>query len=245
MTDTPITPRRYDGHLPLNETFGPVPQGEGPYLGRRCSFVRLGHCNLSCPGCDTARTWDRARFDLDAENPLTPVEDILGAVARYGTVLTVISGGEPLMWQKTLAFDALLRGLGRLGVIHVETNGTIAPGEATAAAVAHFTVSPKIGPLASPRDPAKRRIRPKVLAEFVHLAAAGRACFKLVCATAEDVDAVAEFARDHYLHPQTVWVMPYGESPGEVAARQPVVTQAAMRHGFNATTRLHLIADMR
>ena len=39
--------------LVVSEIFGPTWQGEGPSLGRRCGFVRLGRCNLACTFCDT------------------------------------------------------------------------------------------------------------------------------------------------------------------------------------------------
>src|SRR5690625_5516627 len=61
----------------LNAVFGPTYQGEGPHTGTRCHFIRLGRCQLSCAWCDTPDTWDHTRYDVAAENPWTPVEDIL------------------------------------------------------------------------------------------------------------------------------------------------------------------------
>lgn len=240
-----FTANRFLTQLPLNETFA-APQGEGPYLGRRASFVRLGICNLSCTGCDTAKTWDREKYDLAYENPLTPVPEILEQVRAHRTRLTIVTGGEPLIWQQTSAFRDLVVGLTESGrKIHFETNGTIAPTLATVSFSEHFTVSPKIGPLASPRDPERKRIRHDVLGEFAGLAAAGQACFKFVCSTVENVTAVALFCARHGLDAATVWIMPYGSTAAEVAAVQPVITPAAMDSGFNTTTRLHLIADTR
>ena len=63
--------------LPLSEVFGPTFQGEGPHAGRRCAFVRLGGCNLSCEWCDTPYTWDATRYDLALENPETPIPTII------------------------------------------------------------------------------------------------------------------------------------------------------------------------
>ena len=34
------------GTLVVSEVFGPTFQGEGPSLGQRAAFVRLGRCNL-------------------------------------------------------------------------------------------------------------------------------------------------------------------------------------------------------
>ena len=33
--------------------FGPTVQGEGPYAGRVCHFLRLGGCDYRCSWCDT------------------------------------------------------------------------------------------------------------------------------------------------------------------------------------------------
>lgn len=52
-----------EGELVVSEVFGPTFQGEGPSLGRRAGFVRLGRCNLDCSWCDTPNTWDWSRFD--------------------------------------------------------------------------------------------------------------------------------------------------------------------------------------
>src|SRR5262245_52198924 len=49
--------------LVVSEVFGPTWQGEGPSIGRRCGFVRLGRCNLACTWCDTPYTWDWERYD--------------------------------------------------------------------------------------------------------------------------------------------------------------------------------------
>jgi len=237
-----LTEPKYRSSLPLNETFV-APQGEGPFLGRRSAFVRLGLCNLSCPGCDTARTWDRERFDLTYENPLTDVADILDTVTGYRAKLTIVTGGEPLIWQRTEAFVTLLAGLGELGAVHFETNGTIAPAMRTVMDADFFVVSPKVGPLASAKDTERKRIRHDALSSFAQLAAEGKAAFKFVCATAKDVTDVVLLCGRHDLDLSKVWVMPYGATAADVARVQPVITKAAVESGLNVTTRLHLIAD--
>ncbi len=42
--------------LVVSEVFGPTFQGEGPTLGRRAAFVRLGRCNLDCSWCFVPET---------------------------------------------------------------------------------------------------------------------------------------------------------------------------------------------
>ena len=46
--------------LRLVEVFGPTVQGEGPTIGRRCAFVRLGRCNLDCGYCYVYHMGDEA-----------------------------------------------------------------------------------------------------------------------------------------------------------------------------------------
>ena len=78
--------------LPVSEVYGPVWQGEGPDTGRRCSFLRLGHCNLACDWCDTPYTWDDDRFDVDAECPPTSNDHIMAELDRHGTDTVVLTG---------------------------------------------------------------------------------------------------------------------------------------------------------
>ena len=36
-------------------------QGEGEYMGIMCTFVRFAGCNLSCPFCDEAKKYSKAK----------------------------------------------------------------------------------------------------------------------------------------------------------------------------------------
>ncbi|MGW0731763.1 7-carboxy-7-deazaguanine synthase QueE [Streptomyces sp. NPDC002851] len=235
---------RGETHLPVNEVFWDVVQGEGPYTGRACAFIRLGLCNLHCPPCDTAQTWDTSRFDLGATCPDTAVDEVVGRLP-HTVRLVVISGGEPLIWQQTSAFSTLLTLLEKRDIaVHVETNGTIGPLSSTAQHVAHFSVSPKLTAMGG-ADPEKRRIKPNVIAAFADLASQGRACFKFVVADESHVDEVVDFTDRHLLDRAWVWVMPEAGDTQTLLARQPGITDAAAREGVNVSTRLHVIARCR
>jgi 7-carboxy-7-deazaguanine synthase len=246
-TDTDPEDVPYSTHLPVNEHFGPVIQGEGPYCGRRASFIRLGHCNLHCPPCDTKPTWDTDTYDLAQTCPPTPVREVIRATLRRYTPLVIISGGEPLIWQQTPAWETLLKGLHEGGPIqvHVETNGTIIPTDATRFMVTHFSVSPKITETMGGADPEKRRIKPEALASFAQLAGAGNACLKIVCATPADVDAAAHFADDHGFRRDHVWIMPEGATHEEASATAARIGQHAVNVGANFSPRLHLMMGVR
>lgn len=131
--------------LVVREVFGPTVQGEGPSTGRRCAFIRLGGCNLTCTWCDTPETWDARRFDLRATLTRTTVEDIVTRALDGLPDLIVITGGEPLLHQQQDGWRSLLGTLRAAGVeTEVETNGTQEPDALTAQWITRFNVSPKL-----------------------------------------------------------------------------------------------------
>lgn len=225
--------------LPLNAVFGPTYQGEGPHTGRRCHFIRLGHCNLACSWCDTPDTWDTTRYDIDAENPWVPVEQILTRLPASAD-LVVLSGGEPLMHQQRPALHTLLQDLTETGTgVHVETNGTITPNEHMTNLVEHFTVSPKL--TNNGADPARRRIHPRALAAFNHLARKGQACFKLVASTPEDLDEIDQLTHTHDIDPAHVWVMPEGTTATDILTTHRALAPHLQERAYNTSTRLHTL----
>jgi 7-carboxy-7-deazaguanine synthase len=221
--------------LVVREVFGPTVQGEGPSTGRRCAFVRLGGCNLTCTWCDTPETWDARRFDLRATLTRTTVEDIVTRAMDGLPDMVVITGGEPLLHQQQDGWRSLLGTLRAAGVeTEVETNGTQEPDALTAQWVTRFNVSPK---LAHAGDPEHKRIRPEALAA---LQATGKAAFKFVCQNEDDVQEVAAFAEAHALDPSRVWVMPEGTDTAALCARLAQIADPAIAAGFNVTNRLHV-----
>jgi organic radical activating enzyme len=249
----PLEPEaNWSTHLPVNEVFGPVIQGEGPYVGRQASFIRLGGqkagagCNLSCPPCDTKPTWDADQYDLAAENPMTFVDQIVRDVGRWNTPLKVISGGEPLLHQQRVAWERLLRGLIKLGMggIHVETNGTIAPNDISRFLVSHFSVSPKLTSMGG-NDPEGKRIKPAALEAFRELADQGHACLKIVCSTEADVEEAAAFADAHGFRREHLWVMPEGDTHDKVSLTSARIGNTAVRMGASFSPRLHLQMGVR
>lgn len=244
MTTLPIAGTAAEDVLPVQEIFGPVPQGEGPYTGRRACFIRLGRCNLHCPPCDSKRTWDTTRYDLAQTCPPRTADEIVQTAGGHGagSGITVVSGGEPLLWQRTAAWHRLLAALP--GDVHVETNGTISPEDFTADRITHFSVSPKIGRMGA-ADPARRRIHPAVLADFAHLARRGKAAFKFVAADTGEVEEAAQLVRDCQLPHDRVWIMPLGDDDTTWTATGRDIVERVMGHGFNFSGRLHLTLGVR
>lgn len=107
---------REDGSLVVHSIF-PTIQGEGPFAGQRAVFIRLAHCNLQCPGCDT-------EYTQGAENlyPIQIMKQVVDAGQNYD--LVVITGGEPFRQNITRLVETLHR---YAYTVQVETNGVLPP----------------------------------------------------------------------------------------------------------------------
>jgi 7-cyano-7-deazaguanosine (preQ0) biosynthesis protein QueE len=213
----------------VSEVFGPTVQGEGPSLGRRCGFVRLGRCNLACQFCDSGYTWDWERYDPRVELSEWTDDDIVKQLDAMDVDMVVITGGEPLLQQRDLtALVAAFRDE-RVWRVEVETAGTIAP----TLDVDQWNVSPKLANSGNQRD---RRYKPDVLRAFQ---ATGRAAFKFVITSPSDLDEVAEIVAECGL--TNVWLMPEATDADTLGDRLQWVTPAAVERGWNVTTRLHIL----
>lgn len=102
-----------NGDLDIVSVFETI-QGEGPYVGEPCVFVRLAGCNLRCPNCDTDYTSGRRMVNV--ENLLKQVQSI------RPSGLVVITGGEPFR-QNLYPFLLSLRCLNYK--VQIETNGRL------------------------------------------------------------------------------------------------------------------------
>lgn len=120
-----------DGQALLVHSIFYTIQGEGPFAGCPAVFVRLGGCNLQCPGCDTEYT-EGAK--------MMSVSDIISSF-HDSVDLVVITGGEPFR-QNISMFANTLRVLGIK--VQVETNGTLPPSPGLRESVA-IVCSPKTG----------------------------------------------------------------------------------------------------
>lgn len=106
-------------------------QGEGVFMGKPATFIRLAGCNLTCPWCDTKESWSKKHGSL------IPVEAI---VADCHKELVVITGGEPLLWDLVPLARKLIQ---RKHFVAIETNGTLALPKELLPWITWVTCSPK------------------------------------------------------------------------------------------------------
>ena len=100
--------------LPFMEDFYTI-QGEGFYQGHGAYFIRLGGCDVGCVWCDVKESWDAS------PHPLFHVDELCEKAKSSGTEITVITGGEPVMYD----LSSLTRKLKHAGLrTHIETSGS-------------------------------------------------------------------------------------------------------------------------
>lgn len=233
-----------EGHdmtkLTVAEVFGPTVQGEGPSAGQRAAFVRLGRCNLDCAWCDTPFTWDwqgknGVTYDPAVELRDVTVADVVAKVRDMRVGLVVVTGGEPMLQRSGLtALVTEFQLQSDPPRVEIETNGTQVPWRALWPA--QFNVSPKLA--SSGVDRARAWKQDAVEA----LRMSGRALFKFVIGSDEDIRDVETFVAVYSIDPSSVWLMqqsPFGSSAlPDLTARE--VAEYAIERGWNFTDRLHV-----
>lgn len=111
---------RKDGHVWVHSIF-PTVQGEGPFAGTPCVFIRLAGCNLQCPFCDTEYT-EGAKLAGPLQVAAWAKEAFPFAYKPNHDGLVVITGGEPFRQNIYYLVNELLD----LGLrVQIETNGTL------------------------------------------------------------------------------------------------------------------------
>lgn len=230
-------------HLIVNETFRTF-QGEGPSTGRPAHFIRLNGCNLHCRWCDTPFTWkagvkEKGRW-LTPDDIFQPEPGDWDTARGTGTRqkrpgIVVITGGEPMLYADTLAFEALVRmGISLYeGGVEIETNGTRPaphiPG-------VRYNVSPKL----SGAHAGKSKLSAEQYEHWLY----HKAIFKFVVSDDDEMAEVDGIVRQHRVPPERVWIMPEGSSRGEALTffeEKQHVIEWVLARGYNLSVRVHTL----
>lgn len=228
--------------LKINEIYGPVQQGEGKSLGREVMFIRTALCGLHCDFCDTPYTWNWIgtrfkhphKFSKAVEIKEMLTTRIIGELLLKSTTVksVVLSGGEPMIQQKTLI--ELLTQLKSMDYwIEVETAGVIAPTDNFLSLVDQINCSPK---LSNSGNSVYEREKPFALKR---LSDCSKANFKFVVMQESDVDEILSLVSKYNM--REVYLMPEGRSKDEIEKHEVIVRTLCDKHGFNFTTRLHIL----
>lgn len=215
--------------MKISEIFYSV-QGEGMLVGVPSVFVRTSGCNLRCSWCDTPYT------SWHPEGERMEVAGIVQRVREYASARhVVVTGGEPMLFDETVA---LTRELAPLGYhITIETAGTVYK----PVACDLMSISPKLanstpdGPFAAMHE--RTRYQPDVLRRLM---ADYPYQLKFVIAAPADLDEVRAVIAHTGATPDRVVLMPEGTDRDTLAERGRWLTAECMRHGFRFSPRLHV-----
>jgi 7-carboxy-7-deazaguanine synthase len=218
--------------MKISEIFYSV-QGEGTLVGVPSVFVRTSGCNLRCHWCDTPYTsWHPEGEDIE-------VAEITRRVQQFPTRHVVLTGGEPMLFEETIALTEELRSAGLH--ITVETAGTVY----RPVLCDLMSISPKLAN-STPLDREggrwaamheRTRFQPAVLRDLMF-----RYLYQLkfVVADPSDLDEVRAIIRETEALPDRVVLMPEGTDPATLAERGRWITQVCMNDGFRYSPRLHV-----
>jgi 7-carboxy-7-deazaguanine synthase len=224
--------------ITISEVFGPTLQGEGVSQGRPAIFVRLALCNLDCKWCDTPYTWDWTgkngyAYSKPLETRRMTTDDLLERISTHAP-LVVITGGEPMLQQRALR--VVVRALLDRGQdVEIETNGTIEPHDDWEALPVRFNVSPKLWHSGVEWDTA---IKPYVLRKYKTLGAV----LKFVVTGPHCIEQIKLIVEQTGFRKRHIWLMPEGRTSTEVLDNLQWIFDQAVKHGWNLSTRLHVLA---
>jgi 7-cyano-7-deazaguanosine (preQ0) biosynthesis protein QueE len=230
----------------INEIFGPTIQGEGKSLNKSVLFIRLSGCNLACSFCDTPYTWNWVgtpfvhpdKYEPKKETHAMSTKEIVDKLLELDSTIqsVVISGGEPLLQQKSLI--ELFRVLKQLGYwIEVESNGTVKPEEEFLSLVDQINCSPKLASSGPDNIITKRRNKDSLL----RLANSEKVYFKFVVTDAEDLKEINELVSEYKISPSRVYLMPEGYTRQKQLEHQQKVLELCLYHGYNFSPRMHVL----
>lgn len=217
--------------LEVSEMFSSL-QGEGRRCGYPATFLRLRRCNLACVWCDQKETWDPE----DEGYYKYEVLDLWGIRERildYDNNLLVITGGEPLIWQRQL--KRLIESIPLDMNIEIETNGTIVPSELSLTRT-DFNVSPKLNN--SGNGIRNTEMHPG----YLDLYRRKKAILKYVVSDPKDFEEIDWYVENWRLNGSGIFIMPEGVDRDTICDRLPWLFEACRERGYNLTTRLHVLA---
>ncbi len=209
--------------IPLIGIFESI-QGEGKNQGVLSIFLRLAFCNLRCSFCDSKYTYDNPEFEWKE------VKEVLKIIKKFKSPNIVITGGEPLLWQKNLL--PVVKNIKKF--IEIETNGTIIPLKEFDKYIDQYNVSPKLSNSGEKRE---KRFNFKILRWF---AKNKKSYFKYVIDKEGDIKEVIEQVNKLKIDKKRVYLMPCAKTKEELEEKSKIVIDLCKKYKFNYSDRLHI-----
>jgi 6-pyruvoyltetrahydropterin 2'-reductase len=233
-------------------------QGEGPNAGKNTLFVRFFGCNLanSCgvDWCDSTHSfYTDKELKRDQETGLATQypfkEDRLtfpnvdkfcetifeiDGLARFNNV--VFTGGEPMLWQMSIAriLQYLKNTYTRDITVEIETNGTVPvePELSDWFRMVHFNISPKLHVVK--KFPLVEQLNS---GEFDH----NGWIVKFVHEGEESEDNITLFLKKQKIDDHKVYIMPEGITRDIQMKKMQKIAEWCITNGYNFSPRLHVL----
>ncbi|WP_031500235.1 7-carboxy-7-deazaguanine synthase QueE [Bryobacter aggregatus] len=216
--------------MKISEIFYSI-QGEGGLAGVASVFVRSSGCNLRCVWCDTPYT------SWKPEGTEQSIDQIVDQVRSFPARHVVLTGGEPMLFEESIALCQRFRDLGLH--ITIETAGTVfrpVPCDL-------MSISPKLAnstPVAdefwaSRHD--KLRLQPEVLRKLMEHSDYQ---LKFVVAQPSDLEEIQPLVQALSAIPEKVLLMPEGRDAATLQQRSYWIVEACKTHGYRYSPRLHV-----
>ena len=209
-------------------------QGEGITAGTPTMFLRLAFCNLRCDWCDTRYTWDWEHYNRREQVVELSTEKVLEHLLTQDCRRLVITGGEPLIQQKSL-IDLMTYTKEKGFYIEIETNGTIVPDSGLAGMVDQWNVSPKLSNSGNPRT---LREVPEAYAYFTRQQSS---TFKYVIRSKRDLNEVEELIDKYGIKKQQIILMPEAMDRATLIERGKWLAEACKDRGYMFSSRLQIL----
>jgi len=215
-------------------------QGEGNWIGRPTTFIRLHFCNLKCSWCDSWYTWKMDEKEFFKEPFPVDIIDLSREITKaqhkkvedYIIPRVTFTGGEPLLQQK--AIKNWLETQAVDWEVEIETNGTIMPSDYLLERV-KFNCSPK---LMSAGNDKKLAYNTKVVEAIVKNSK--EPCFKFVARTERDIDEVLKDFGE-IIPRSMIYIMPEGVTKEESSEVYEKISDKIIFEGLCTTPRLQNI----
>lgn len=202
----------------LNGIFYSI-QGEGVHAGAPAVFVRFGNCNLRCVWCDTKYAWK--------DNKEISIPVLCREIRKFKNCRhLVITGGEPMLQQD--AIRAIRKAFPDY-YIEVETNGS--QRVECFKDVDLFTVSYKTS--ASGNMPYMLKTKNK------------KCIYKFVIKDKKDFAEIGKIIKKYALPKSKIWLMPEGVNVKQILKKHRFIIECCKRKGYNFTTRLHILSNIK
>jgi organic radical activating enzyme len=211
-------------------------QGEGNYAGANSFFVRFQHCNLRCSWCDTKFTWHK----YSGAHKLFTQTELQRTISENPASHVIFTGGEPALYQ-----------LDKLALpgkkFHVESNGTIIPGQPLNITMEDGTVFSREAMDEKVISKFNWVISPKLSNSFqeineeaiVYFAKKDWPIFKFVAKNKNDLIEINEFISNYSVPRQRVFVGLEGTTLESQI--RPEMVDDIINSGFNFSPRLHVM----